>query len=102
MKIDDVPMPPKASFGDGPVDAVLNTIKEITSTDCRLESFIVNAITGGTDAQGEVSITISWDSKRITGRGAHTDIVLASAQAFINALNRLEFIKENVQQLSDL
>ena len=50
---------------------------------------MVKAITGGTDAQGEVSVGVEKDGVRITGRGAHTDIVVASAIAFLNALNRL-------------
>ena len=49
----------------------------------------MKAITGGTDAQGEVSVGVEKDGMRITGRGAHTDIVVASALAFLNALNRL-------------
>lgn len=80
----------KASFGDGPVDAALNTIKEITGQRCTLTSYVVKAITGGTDAQGEVSVTVERDGTQVTGRGAHTDIVLASALAFVHALNRLE------------
>jgi 2-isopropylmalate synthase len=79
----------KASFGDGPVDAALNTIKEITGIQCTLTSYVVKAITGGTDAQGEVSVGVEKDGVPITGRGAHTDIVVASALAFLNALNRL-------------
>jgi len=84
----------KASFGDGPVDAALNTIKEITGLECTLTSYVVKAITGGTDAQGEVSVGVETDGVRITGRGAHTDIVIASALAFLNALNRLEMRKQ--------
>ena len=89
MKIDDKVIK-KAGFGDGPVDAALNTIKEITGIDCTLTSYVVKAITGGTDAQGEVSVGVEKEGVRITGRGAHTDIVVASALAFLNALNRLE------------
>ncbi len=79
----------KAGFGDGPVDAAMNTIKEITGIQCTLTSYVVKAITGGTDAQGEVNVGVEKDGVRITGRGAHTDIVVASALAFLNALNRL-------------
>jgi len=89
MKIDDKVIK-KAGFGDGPVDAALNTIKGITGIDCTLTSYVVKAITGGTDAQGEVSVGVEKDGLRITGRGAHTDIVVASALAFLNALNRIE------------
>ncbi|MDH5753181.1 MAG: 2-isopropylmalate synthase, partial [Deltaproteobacteria bacterium] len=84
----------KAHFGDGPVDAAMNTIKEITGSKCRLTQYKVTAITGGTDAQGEVSVTIEEDGKTATGRGTDLDIVTASAKAFINALNRLEYRKE--------
>ena len=80
----------KASFGDGPVDAVFNTIKEITGYSCILNYYNVKAITGGTDAQGEVSVGVEHLHKQVTGRGSHTDIVIASALAFIDALNRIE------------
>ena len=80
----------RAGFGDGPVDAALNTIREMTGIECKLTSYIVKAITGGTDAQGEVSVGIDQDGMQLSGRGAHTDIVVASAMAFINGLNRLE------------
>lgn len=78
-----------AGFGDGPVDAALNTIKKIVNIDCALLSYNVGGITGGTDAQGKVSVKIEGKGKQVTGRGADTDIVTASALAFINAINRL-------------
>ena len=86
MIVDGKPIK-KAGFGDGPVDAALNTIQDITGIDCTLTSYVVKAITGGTDAQGEVSIGVSKDGTHVIGRGADTDIVIASASAFINALN---------------
>ena len=89
MKIDGEQVK-KAGFGDGPVDAALNTIRDMTGIDCKLTSYVVKAITGGTDAQGEVSVGVDQDGMQLTGRGAHTDIVVASAMAFINALNRLQ------------
>jgi len=89
MKIDGEQVK-KAGFGDGPVDAALNTIRDMTGIDCRLTSYVVKAITGGTDAQGEVSVGVDQDGMQLTGRGAHTDIVVASAMAFINALNRIQ------------
>ncbi|MBI4084050.1 MAG: 2-isopropylmalate synthase [Candidatus Lambdaproteobacteria bacterium] len=76
--------------GDGPVDAVFNTIKAIAGSHCTLTLYKVNAITGGTDAQGEVSVTVEEHSRRGTGRGTDPDIIVASAKAFIAALNRLE------------
>jgi 2-isopropylmalate synthase len=76
--------------GDGPVDAAFKTIARITGTGSRLLKYSVNAITGGTDAQGEVSVRIEEHGAIVVGQGAHTDIIVASALAYINALNRLE------------
>lgn len=75
--------------GDGPVDAVYRTIARITQTKSKLSAYVVKAITGGTDAQGEVSVRIEQDGEIVTGNGANTDIIVASAQAYLNALNKL-------------
>ncbi|RMH06756.1 MAG: 2-isopropylmalate synthase [Nitrospirae bacterium] len=75
--------------GDGPVDAVYRTIAAITKTKSRLLAYAVKAITGGTDAQGEVSVRLEQDDEIVTGNGADTDIIVASAQAYLNALNKL-------------
>jgi 2-isopropylmalate synthase len=80
----------KAAFGDGPVDAAFQAIREITGTNSRLLKYMVNSITGGTDAQGEVTVRLSEDDKIVVGQGAHMDIIIASALAYVNALNRLE------------
>ena len=85
----------QAHFGDGPVDAALNTIKAITGSHCHLTQYKVNAISGGTDAQGEVSVGVEEDGIAVTGRGTDLDIVIASAQAFTNALNRLVYRREH-------
>ncbi|MBI5885082.1 MAG: 2-isopropylmalate synthase, partial [Deltaproteobacteria bacterium] len=79
--------------GDGPVDAVYNAIKKITDTRSKLLKYSVNAITGGTDAQGEVTVRLQEDEHTVTGQGADTDIIMASAKAYVNALNRLEHKK---------
>ncbi len=80
-----------AGFGVGPVDALLNTISEIVNRKPELQQYVVNAITGGTDAQGEVTVRICDTVSNIcaVGRGAHPDITVASARAYVNALNRL-------------
>lgn len=78
------------AFGDGPVDAALNAIREITETNFVLTHYSVGSITGGTDAQGEVCVTIEKDGMKINGRAADTDIVVASAMSLVNALNRLD------------
>src|SRR5437016_13772191 len=76
--------------GDGAVDACYKVITKITGSQSQLVRYTVNAITGGTDAQGEVSCIIEDSGFRVSGQGAHTDIIMASALAYINALNKLE------------
>jgi 2-isopropylmalate synthase len=83
----------EACFGVGPVDATFTAIRKITGTDYYLERYAVNAITGGTDAQGEVTVQLKYNGHSVFGRGAHPDIIVASARAYINALNRLEWLK---------
>jgi 2-isopropylmalate synthase len=75
--------------GDGPVDAVYRTIAAITQTKSRLLMYVVKAITGGTDAQGEVSVRVQEDGRTVSGHGADTDIITASARAYLSALNKL-------------
>ncbi|MDO9462925.1 MAG: alpha-isopropylmalate synthase regulatory domain-containing protein, partial [Deltaproteobacteria bacterium] len=55
----------------------------------------VNSITGGTDAQGEVTVRLEEDGQVVIGQGADADIIIASAKAYLNALNRLEYLKKN-------
>ncbi len=62
----------------------------------------MKAITGGTDAQGEVSCLVREDGVTVTGQGAHTDIIMASALAFVNALNKLEYRKRYQQELRNV
>jgi len=75
--------------GDGPVDAVFAAIERIVDTGARLLLFSVNNITTGTDAQGEVTVRLVRDGRVVNGQGADTDIVIASAKAYVNAVNRL-------------
>lgn len=83
-----------AGTGDGPVDAAYETIKALTETRSKLVSYTIQSITGGTDAMGEVIVTIEEDHRRVTGRGHSTDIIVASAMAYVDAINRLEFKRE--------
>jgi len=78
-----------AAMGDGPVDAVFKAIKELVGCDVRMLRYHVNAVTAGMDAQGEVSVTLEQDGVRVIGQGADTDILVASARAYIHALNKL-------------
>ncbi|ATQ68721.1 MULTISPECIES: 2-isopropylmalate synthase [Methylosinus] len=75
--------------GNGPVDAIFNAIKALAPHDAKLELFQVHAVTEGTDAQAEVSVRLSEDGKSVTGRGADPDTLVASARAYVAALNRL-------------
>ncbi|MGC6511228.1 MAG: 2-isopropylmalate synthase [Parvibaculales bacterium] len=75
--------------GDGPVDATFNAIKELFPTKARLKLYQVHAVTQGTDAQAEVSVRLSEDGKTVTGRGVDTDTMVASARAYVSALNKL-------------
>ena len=77
--------------GDGPVDAAYRTIAAMTGTKSRLLQYVVKAITGGTDAQGEVSVRVEETGKTASGNGADTDIIVASAKAYLNALNKLAY-----------
>jgi 2-isopropylmalate synthase len=80
--------------GDGPVDAVYRTIVALTGTKSKLDAYLVKGITGGTDALGEVTVKVEEGSKKVAGHGADTDIIVASARAYVNALNKLEFWKK--------
>ncbi len=75
--------------GNGPVDALFNAIKALAPHDATLELFQVHAVTEGTDAQAEVSVRLSEDGKSVTGRGADPDTLVASARAYVSALNKL-------------
>ena len=76
-------------FGMGPVDAVFTGLAEAVGLKPQLLSYTVNAVTGGTDAQAEVTVRLSFNDKPAVGRGAHNDVIMASARAFLNALNRV-------------
>ena len=78
-----------AEFGTGPIDAVFNTISHIAGRQPKLLKYSVNAITGGTDAQGEVTVKLEEETRTAVGRASDPDIIVASAKAYINALNHL-------------
>ncbi|HSQ12382.1 MAG TPA: 2-isopropylmalate synthase [Candidatus Deferrimicrobium sp.] len=89
MRVADAEKMDHAS-GDGVVDACYKVITKITDSQSQLVRYSVNALTGGTDAQGEVACLIEDGGIRVSGQGSHTDIIMASALAYINALNKLE------------
>jgi 2-isopropylmalate synthase len=80
--------------GDGPVDAIFNAVKDIVPHDARLPLYQVHAVTEGTDAQAEVSVRLEEAGKTVTGRGADTDTMVASARAYVSALNKLRFKRQ--------
>ena len=81
----------EAACGDGPVDAIYKTVDKITGISCTLVNYAINAITGGKDALGDVTVKIRCEEKEkvYIGRGVSTDILEASAKAYVNAINKL-------------
>lgn len=79
--------------GDGPVDAAYKIIKRLVKTNSHLLKFSINSITQDMDAQGEVFVKLEEEGYTVIGKGADTDIIVASAKAYINALNKLDYIK---------
>jgi 2-isopropylmalate synthase len=82
--------------GSGPVDAAFKAIESIAGSEAELMLYSVNAITTGTDAQGEVTVRLSRGSRIVNGQGADTDIIVASARAYLNALNKLHVGSERL------
>ena len=77
------------SQGSGPVDATFRAIESLLNSGAQLQLYSVNNITSGTDAQGEVTVRLYKSDRIVNGQGADTDIVVASAKAYLNALNKL-------------
>ena len=94
LQAPDGQMVADAALGTGPVDAVYEAINRIVRVPNTLTEFSVNSVTEGIDAIGEVLIRIESDGVTYTGRGADTDIIVASAKAYMNALNRLLSVKK--------
>jgi 2-isopropylmalate synthase len=84
------------STGSGPVDASFKAIESIAGSAAELLLYSVNAITTGTDAQGEVTVRLSKEGRIVNGQGADTDIIVASVKAYLNALNKLHAGPERV------
>ena len=82
--------------GDGPVDAVFSAIESLVASGCELLLFSVNNITEGMDSQGEVTVRLKKNGRVVNGRGSDTDIVAASAKAYINAINRAGSVRDKI------
>lgn len=93
LKVDDEEVSGEAQ-GGGSVDAVFSAIKTIIKDHGTLELYSVNSITSGTDAQGEVTVRLEKEGLEVYGNGADTDIVIASAYAYLDALNKLAIATE--------
>ena len=78
-----------AACGDGPVDATYKAILDLVNLEVRLNQYTIRAVTSGTEAMGEVFVRLEKDEKRVTGRGVSTDIIEASAKAFVDGINKL-------------
>ena len=87
----------REASGVGPVDAIFRAIAELTGTGSELIKYQVHAVTAGLDAQGEVSVTIEEAGRRVIGNGVHEDVMVASAKAYVHALNKLEWHKARRQ-----
>ena len=84
----------EASTGDGPVDAIFKAIEGATGLKTHLKEYHVQSVTSGKQALGEVSVILKIEGKVFQGKGSSTDILEASAKAFINALNRYTLLKQ--------
>jgi len=78
-----------AAIGDGPVDAAYKAIREAIGHEPKLQSYSIRAVTSGQEALGEATVVIGTDDKKFVGRGLSTDIIEASAKAYIDAINRM-------------
>jgi len=83
-----------SSKGNGPVDASFKALRSIAGGEPHLKLYQVHAVTIGTDAQAEVTVRLEEDGKTVNGHGAHVDTLVASAKAYINALNKLVVKRE--------
>jgi len=79
-----------AAIGDGPVDAVCKAISQVTRSAAKLERYEIRAVTSGTEAMGEVTVHLEQEGRRVMGRGASTDVIEASAKAYVDGLNKLD------------
>lgn len=90
------------SSGSGAVDATFKAIESIAKSDAVLDLYSVNAITKGTESQGEVTVRLAKNGKIVNGQGADTDIIVASAKAYLSALNKLTSNQEKVRAQGDV
>ena len=90
------------SQGSGPVDAVFKSIENVVGSQAELQLYSVNAITAGTESQGEVTVRLARQGRIVSGQGADTDILVASAKAYLSALNKLESAQNRIKAQGDI
>jgi len=88
----------RTARGTGPVDAIFNAIKEAAPHDAKLELYQVQAVTEGTDAQATVSVRLSSDGRSVSGRSSDADTLVATARAYVAALNRLMALRAKTSE----
>ena len=89
-----------AAIGDGPVDALCRAIAQVTGTSAKLQRYEIRAVTSGTEAMGEVTVQLEDAGRKVVGRGASTDVIEASAKAYIDGLNKLASLGSGVRRAS--
>lgn len=85
------------SEGSGPVDAVFKAIESVVHSEAELQLYSVNAITAGTESQGEVTVRLAKNGHIVNGQGADTDVIVASAKAYLSALNKLNHVGDRIK-----
>ena len=90
------------SQGSGPVDAVFKSIENVVGSQAELQLYSVNAITAGTESQGAVTVRLARQGRIVSGQGADTDILVASAKAYLSALNKLESAQNRIKAQGDI
>ena len=90
------------SQGSGPIDAVFKSIENVVGSQAELQLYSVNAITAGTESQGEVTVRLARQGRIVSGQGADTDILVASAKAYLSALNKLESAPNRIKAQGDI
>jgi 2-isopropylmalate synthase len=91
-----------SATGDGPVDATFKAVRMLWPHNARLQVYQVHAVTEGTDAQATVSVRMEEDGRIVNGQSADTDTVVASAKAYVNALNKLIVRRQRSEPASDV
>src|SRR5206468_12385074 len=88
----------ESALGDGMIDAACGAIQRAAGVEARLVNFNVSSVTGGSDALGDVVVQLDIDGRRVTGRGVATDVVEASARAYLAAINRALAVADGAEQ----